>query len=658
MQRNFLASILQSVLFGFLCILVGYQVFQVNHYEDLARDSAEQTEALVQSVANLQRQLESGAFVAAAAAPSQGSGAGAAPSALPPEVEYHRPFFAADEWAALNAPGNYLQPRTDRNRIDGAIEGGTLHRAFISDIPGLNPLTQNAADTSELYAYVTMSLATRQRNDPNRWVPELAYRIEVSEDFREYRVFLREGMMWHQPALDLSDPRYAWLNTPHEVVADDFVFFLELVMNPTVEAPHLRNYYEKCAGIEVVNDHEFIVRWTETTFPSISFTLGLAPIPRWLYGYNEDGEPFDAETLGRQFNQHWYNQKAIGMGPYRFVEWELGGAIRLERNEDFFGERPPIDEIEFRVISDPTARLNNLRSGDLDYILLQPTQYSNEVQGGGTPGFGDGSLEHRVFQGPTYRYLGWNADGKFFNDRRVRLAMTHALNRQMLLEQNFFGLGTLLTGPFMTESPDYDASLPVHEFDLDRAAELLEEAGWTDANGDGIREKMIEGEVVDFRFGMLTYGYRPEFVAAMEHYRNDLRRIGVEMTVQPAEWAVLVSRMEEKDFDAYTGGWQLGWDNDPYQIWHSTQADEPRSSNRVGFRNAEADAIIEETRRTFDPAARAELLKRFHRIVYEEQPYTFWFADRQIGAWQARVENVDFSVMRPFDLSFGWYFAP
>ena len=117
----------------------------------------------------------------------------------------------------------------------------------------------------------------------------------------------------------------------------------------------------------------------------------------------------------------------------------------------------------------------------------------------------------------------------------------------------------------------------------------------------------------------------------------------------------MVERMEEKDFDAYTGGWVLGWESDPYQIWHSSQADEPQSSNRVGFRNAEADRIIEEARRTFDPEARSALFHRFHQIVYDEQPYTFWFSGMEVGAWGADVENVNFSPLRPFPSNRNWF---
>ena len=648
MQRSFTAQIIQIAIFVVFAVLVFFSIAQVNQLEKLVIDAKAQVEQLNETVSRLQYQLESGEVTVGNAGASSSGNASA---------DYHARFYSEGEWAALTANGNYVQPRTDRFRVSGSEEGGVLHRAFIADIPGLNPLTQNAADVSELYHYVTETLAARQRNDPDRWIPELAYRIEVNDDHTEYHVWLKEGVMWHRPAVDFSDDRYAWLEGEHEVVADDFVFFLELVMNTQVEAAFLRNYYEPCEGIEVINDHEFIVRWSEPQFQSISFTLGMAPLPRWLYAYDEDGEMYDDSEIGRRFNNHWYNQAAIGMGPYRFVEWQQGGAIVLERNADYHGELPPIERLEFRVIGDATARLNNLRAGELDYIPMQPTQYDNEIVQGGTPGFESGELEYETFQGTAYRYLGWNGDGQYFNDRRVRLAMTHAFNRELTLRENMHGLGTLITGNFFVNGPDYNHDLEPHAFDLDRAAELLDEAGWQDADGDGIREKVIDGERVNFEFGMVTYGYRPEFVAAMEAYRNDLRRIGVIMNIEPVEWAVMVERMQEKDFDAYTGGWVLGWESDPYQIWHSSQADEPRGSNRVGFRNSEADSIIEEARRTFDPARRTELFQRFHEIVHEEQPYTFWFSGLEIGAWQANLENVNFSPLRPFASSRDWYIS-
>jgi len=650
MQRNFAATIAQVLVFTAFCCLVFFLAWQVHGLQTLVIEGTRRVEELNTTVSRLRNEIETGGVQV------RGGGQGPAADA---DAPFARRFFTDAQWALLTRPGNYITYTTERRNVDGATSGGTIRRAAIANIPGLNPVTQNAADVSDLYSYVTGSLAARQRNDPDRWVSDLAVRIEVNDDFTEYHVWLRDDVFWHPPAVDLTDPRYEWLRAERKLVADDFRFYLELALDPQVDAAHLRNYFEKCTGIEVVNDHEFIVRWSEPQFTSISATLGMAPIPRWLYGADESGELFDPAEVGRRFNTHWYNQNAIGVGPYRFVSWVPGGAITLERYDRYHGEKPPIERIEVRAMGDATARLNNLKSGNVDFINIEPAQYATEILRGGTPGFAEGGdLRQETYQGTAYRYLGWNADGKFFGDRRVRLAMTHALNRDLLLEQHFHGLGRVISGPFFIDGPDYDASIAPWPFDLQRAAQLLSEAGWDDSDGDGIRDKLVEGERVRFEFGMLTYGYRPEFVAAMEHFRNDLRGIGVVMNIEPVEWAVMIQRMDERAFDAFTGGWVLGWESDLYQIWHSSQADLPSGSNRIGFRNPDADRIIVEARSTFDPAARTALFHRFHAMMHEEQPYTFFFSGREIGGWRTWLHNVTFSPLRPFDQSMTWYLEP
>ncbi|MFT6628805.1 MAG: peptide/nickel transport system substrate-binding protein, partial [Flavobacteriales bacterium] len=434
MEKSFASSVAQVVVLLVFCGLVIGSIYQVNHLETIVLAGNQQIDELNTTVSRLRDEMESGQLRVA----STGGNAG-------DSSEPQRQFYDEDMWEALTQPGNYLQVRSDSVVVENATLGGDMNRVFINDIAGLNPLTENGADVTELESYVNQTLATRQRNDPDRWISQLAYRIEVNDDYTEYHVWLRDDVYWHEPAVDLTDEQYSWLRGDRMLVADDFVFYTELVLNTQVEAANLRNYFEKFEGIEVINDHEFIVRWSESTFPSISFTLGLKPIPRWLYGHSEDGAAFDEETLGQQFNQHWYNQRTIGVGPYRFVRWIPGQAIELERFDRYYGEDPAIDSLEFRIIRDATAALNSLKAGDIDFLPMQPTQYVNEIIEGGTPGFTNGELEHELYQGTAYRYLGWNADGPYFGDQRVRLAMTHAFDRHTLVDENMHGLGRVIT---------------------------------------------------------------------------------------------------------------------------------------------------------------------------------------------------------------------
>lgn len=642
MERRYLLRLATIAAFVVVALLFIFNIRQVMHLERLILEGNRRSSELERSVERLREQIASGVVV---------SGSGQAGG------HFAQRYYKPQEWERLVAPGNLLSPPPAPARAPEGQSGGTLQRAFIADIPTLNPVTSNAADVSELYHYIGDGLAGRDRDNPEIFTPSLAYRIEVNEDFTEFHVWLKEGVRWHTPAVDLNDPTYAWLQGPRFVTADDFAFWFELIQNPQVEAAVIRNYYSGCKGIEVINDHEFIIRWEESEYTNLSSSLGFGMLPRWLYGHDRDGTAFDETEIGRRFNGHWYSQMAIGTGPYRFVSWEKGGRIRLERNADYHGEPPHIEAIEFRIIGDPTARLNNLRAGDLHYIPIEPTEYRNEIVNGGTPGFKDGSLEHQVYDGPMYRYLGWNADTVYFSDRRVRQAMTLAFNRELTIEVNMNGLGIPISGPYSISNAAYDASIEPWPFDLKRAEALLTEAGWVDNDGDGIREKTVDGRKVPFRFDMVTYGHRPEMIAAMEIYRSDLLKIGISMNILPVEWSVMIQRMEDKDFHGFTGGWVLAWETDLYQLWHSSQADEARSSNRIGFRNVAADSIIERVRRTFNEDERNALFHEFHALVHEEQPYTFWFQSRNVGAWRSEVKNVSFSQLRPFDSALKWYLA-
>lgn len=643
MERQFVGRIVQTLLLLAVGVLLILNIAQNGHLEELMIENRRDVANVQRSLNDFRQELLRGNFVAGSGSRSGGEGG-----------EYRR-LFSDAQWEALNAPGNMLSvPASPLIPPDG-VPGGTLQRAFSADLPSLIPLGVNAADVAELYSYISDGLASRDRSNPEVWIPGLAYRIEVNEEKTEYHIWLRDDVKWHEPAVDLTDPAYAWLDGDHYVTTDDFVFAYDLVQNSDVPVGYLRNYYQNCEGIEVINDHEFIVRWSEPEFTALSATFGLGALPRWLYSFDEQGNEFPESELGQRFMEHWYSQKAIGVGPFRFVSWTPGGSLRIERNEDYYGEKPLLEAIEFRVLTDATARMNSLLAGELDYTAIEPSQYKSEIVDGGAAEFQNGEIEHQSFSGPAYRYLGWNADGPYFGDRRVRLAMTHAFNRELTIRRNLNGLGSLTTGPFFQDNPAYDQSIQPWRFDLDRAAELLSEAGWIDRDGDGIREKTISGRKTNFTFKMLTYGHRPEIISSMEIFREDLRSLGVLMDIETVDWSVMIERMMNKDFDAYTGGWSLGWEVDLYQVWHSSQADIPRGSNRIGFRNAEADAIIEASRTTFDPDERTEQFHRFHQIMHDEQPYTFWFQMEEVGAWRSVVKNVSFSSIRPFDYSMGWY---
>jgi len=557
---------------------------------------------------------------------------------------------SANNAAGDKIDGNLLVPDPTPLTAPGAKMGGHLRLVSASDYKGFNRLVENGADVQELYdGFIGNKLAHRQIMDPDKWASELARAVTVENDGMTYHVWLHEGVTWHKPAVDFANPRYKWLDGEHIVKAQDFAFMMQMLMDPKVEgAASSRTYFEDFDRLEIINDYEFKAHWKRKTYSSLATTLeGIVPLPEWLYAFDEDGKRYPDSILGLKFNSHWYNDRGIGSGPYRFAESKPGEYVKLVRNESYFEGQAAIAEVSFQIVKDDELRLLKFKRGEIDVTGLSPTQYRKEILEPTDSAFKSGKFKYETFIRLVYYYMGWNADGQFFGDKLVRRAMTHAFNRLRLINEVFVGLGEITTGNFHSSTPYYDKSIEPWEFNLDKAKALLDEAGWKDTDGNGIRDKMVGGEKKEFEFSFLIYSSSPEYKTMADIFKEDLIKIGVKMNVQAVDWPTMQKKMDDKEFDAFTGGWGLDWESDPYQLWHSTQADVPKGSNRVGFRNKEADEIIEKARVTFDPDERKRLFNRFHAIMHDEQPYTFFRIPFGVLVWQPRVQNVIIQKVRP-----------
>jgi len=173
-----------------------------------------------------------------------------------------------------------------------------------------------------------------------------------------------------------------------------------------------------------------------------------------------------------------------------------------------------------------------------------------------------------------------------------------------------------------------------YAFDLERAKVLLAEAGWSDSDGDGTLDKEVDGKRLPFRFIIKYYSDSPEWDNTLLIYKNELRRIGIDVEPKPFQWKELIRVYEDKDFDAVVGGWRMDWDIDYYQLWHSTQADVQGGSNHCGFKNARVDELADKLRATFETSERIAIAKEIQAIIHEEQPYTFFRSGEGIFVWQ------------------------
>jgi ABC-type transport system substrate-binding protein len=541
---------------------------------------------------------------------------------------------------------NFLQPY-DRSHFHPEWVGGTL-RDFNASPKGFNPIVENSADASSASGLVNDTLCTRHPATPHLWSESLAESVVISDDWKTYTFRLRDGVMWQRPII-ARQPEFAWLDRDVPLTAADFVAYIDMVKHPEVECPALKSYYDDLEKAEAPDAHTLVLHWKKTVFTSMSFSLGLEPLPRHIYLSNRDGSPIPTAQIGTTFNKHWFDDLGglVGVGAYILERNESDHLVRFRRNPTYWGAPLHFDAIEWDAeVRLPDPQLVAFKNGQVHTHGLNPTQFKSQILDGAEPRFakpvkGDpkagraGELGWELVRSHAYQYIGWNLRKPLFADKRTRQALAYAFPKQRIIDEVWFGLGRPQIGPIHLDSPYFNKQLKDFDFDPAHAKALLAEAGWRDSDGDGWLDREIDGKRVPLRIQLKYVANRPEWDATLAVYRDELKAIGVDLAVTSYEWKELLRIYEEKDFDAAVGGWSLGdLEPDFWQLWHSSTADEPRSSNHVGFRNARVDELCVKLRETFETDARKPIIEEVQAIIFDEQPYLFFRSPTSAFVWQ------------------------
>ena len=244
---------------------------------------------------------------------------------------------------------------------------------------------------------------------------------------------------------------------------------------------------------------------------------------------------------------------------------------------------------------------------------------------------------HQVrYHRPSYRFFGWNCERSLFRDKSVRRALAHAFDVDKYLRGHFYEGSRRVTGPFFSNSPQYNHDVKPLPYDPAKAVELLKQAGWKDSDGDGVLDR--HGE--KFEFKVIFSRSLTEGEARAVALRDACKDLGIRVELQRVDNAALGAAVKEGKFDCVVFG--LGTPDpeiDPYQIFHSRSTDDG-GSNFYRFNNAEADKLMETARVEFDPKRRNALYHRLHEIIHDEQPFLFLFEPQYLLLVNKRFQNV------------------
>jgi peptide/nickel transport system substrate-binding protein len=483
--------------------------------------------------------------------------------------------------------------------------GDTLVEASIGDISGLIPNITSDSSSHEIGGLIYSNLV--RTNKDLEVEGELAERWDVSKDELTITFYLRKGVKWHDG---------------EEVTAEDVDFTYRYMIDPKTPTAYAESF-RQVRKAEVVDRYTYRVTYDKPYAPGL-LSWGIWILPRHIL------EP--AWKAGVDLRTTQQNRRPVGSGAYRFVEWKTGEKVVLESNHDYFEGRPYINRVVYRIIPDPSTIFLELKAKDIDMAGLTPIQFRRQTE---YPAF-QKAFHRYQYLANAYTYLGFNLRDPRFQDRRVRQAIAHAIDKQEIIDGVLLGLGRQAVGPYKPGTWWYKADVKTFPFDPERAKALLAEVGWKPGS-DGILEK--DGK--PFSFTIRTNQGNLVRQQTAEIIQRRLMAIGIDVKIHVVEWAAFLNTfIRKRDFEAIILGWGLGTDPDQYEIWHSSKTGS-EELNHISYSNPKVDDLLEAGRRTFDQARRKAIYGELQEIMAEDQPVVFLFVPDALSVVSSRVRGIE-----------------
>ncbi len=607
MGRHF--SVKDFSLFSFLVVLMGVMLLsmymvdrQWSKMAQMQRVMDEQAKDLRQiqgMIRNIEKSLSTGRVAVAPA--SRDAGIEASSDEQRPDA-FRRAIIAANQ--------------------DDYQEGDWYVQAFATGLKTITPLISQDVYSSNIQSYILESLLTRDP-DTLEWVGLIAKDWQIHEDGLTFTFNLREDVTFSDGA---------------PVEAKDVAFSYEFIMDDRIAAPRGRAYFEKIESVTALDRFTVEFKYKEPYFNALSLAGGMSILAKHFY------EPYLEKA--EEFNQS--KGLLLGSGPYRLADpkgWTPDqGLVEVNRNPRYWGPvQPSFDRILWKVIENDSARLTTFRNGEIDVYSARPREYQNLLK--------DDDLTNRTqhfeYMSPSagYSYIGWNQNraGKVtrFADKRVRQAMTYLTDRQRIIDEIMLGYGEVAISPFNPRSKQHNLSLKPRDFDLKKAQKLLAEAGYQDANGDGILEDKAG---MPFEFELVYFQGNEDTKRIILFLKDLYASAGILMKPKPTEWSVMLDLLGKRDFDAISLGWSSGIETDIYQMFHGKQVDN-NGDNFIHYKNPKLDKLIDQARETVNEEKRMPLWQQAEAIMYEDQPYTFLMRRKTMAFIDNRMKNVAITKM-------------
>jgi peptide/nickel transport system substrate-binding protein len=443
-------------------------------------------------------------------------------------------------------------------------------------------------------------------------VPNLAVEVPslanggISEDGLEWRIRLRDDVSWHD-------------GTPF--TAEDVKFTLELIVNPDFKAWRTTGH-TLVRDITVVSPTEITWRMEEAFAPYMSFLTETFIVPKHIL--EAEADP----------NEAAFNQAPVGTGAFKWGQRQAGDHVELVANPDYHGEGPYIERLIFKYIPDMTVLYTQFQSGDIDVAGRAYITPDNYEEASNLPG-----RDVQLVPAGSVESIYLNLEKPQFKDRAVREALYLAIDRQAIIDIVYYGVPRTTETFMPPQSWYYKDDLPAHEFNLERARQILDEAGWV-PGPDGIRAK--DGVRLSFNNSTTTGAHLRE--QTQQFIQQTFAEIGVEMKIENLPAAVMWGEFwTQSQFDTTMVGitYLIAADPDVTNRFHTGAivAQGGRGSNNAQYSNPEVDALLEEGTRTFEPEKRRAIYHRVQEIIRDDLPFLPLFTNNTVFGRKAGIEG-------------------
>jgi peptide/nickel transport system substrate-binding protein len=494
---------------------------------------------------------------------------------------------------------------------EAATPGGTFVDSNTADIQTLQPfLVEEQASigiANLIYEGLTGGDVRTGQPSPTG----LADYWEIAPDGKTYTFYLNQDAKWHDGT---------------DFTAADVVFSADALANPDSGSVYTGSFNDTVESWRAIDDDTVEMVAKEAVYTFLFDIQPLYIIPKHIW---EDVPLADWRTDPGATGAD--PSRVIGTGPFKFESWNQGESVTLVRNDDYYGKVPYIDTYTMRIWPDQTAAVNALLAGEIDVTGLESADVA-AVEG--TPGIS-------VVQFPArgFLYYEFNLDPEVttkWQDPRVRQALLYALDRESIVNDILLGYAEVAQGtqPVISYAYAPDQMNTTYTFDPEKAEALLDEAGWTDSDGDGIRDK--DGEALSFE--LLYPGGLSEWDQISAYAQDAWSQIGVEATPRALEFSALIEATTTNptfDIAFYRFSWDASFIQDAMFGCDQYQV----GFNDMKYCNPDLDAINDEAKRTFDEAARRELLVEASNIVNDEQPIAVLVFENGHVAFSDAIQN-------------------